>query len=144
MMDNQYSVRGIRKTKDFDRINLTATIYLGHRQVGSIKDCRDSGRPIFTFELGNDRIVFEAFVNNWWGRVNQYAFYDPTTLELAHSNPHFTPLMHSKMRYWVASIVDLRRAPTSMVEKFPPRSNRFAAGRVAGASFNKAGQGGKT
>lgn len=119
-MDKQYRVRGIRKTKDFDRINLTAIIYLGNRQVGSMKDCRDSGRPIFTFDLGADRIVFEAFINSWLGRVNHNAFYGPTTLELAHSNPHFIPLMQTKMRYWVASIVDPRRAPASMVEEFPP------------------------
>lgn len=118
-MEKQYSIKCVRKTKDFDRINLTAAIYLGNRQIGTITDCRDTGKPIFIIELSTDRIVFEAFVNNWWSQVNHYAFYDPSTLELAHNNPNFAPLMSCKMRYWVSTIVD-RRNYAPMMEKFPP------------------------
>jgi hypothetical protein len=109
-MKKAYSLKGVRKTRAFEGICISASIFFGERQVGTIRDCPDSGKAIFEFPLMTDRIVFEAFIADWWANeADHMSLYDVEVLSLIQQNPSYAPSMQARMRYWVKSIVENRR-----------------------------------
>lgn len=104
-MEKSYKVRGLRRLRTCWGERIVATIHLDKRQIGTLKDCPDSGKSIFDFPLQTDKIVFESFINQWWSGIKPFDLYEQNACELAAQLPAYSPPIAEKMRYWVKSVI---------------------------------------
>ncbi len=105
-MEKVYTLRNVRTFPGLDGIGVSATIYLGHRRVGTVRDHSDDSTVRFEFDLFTDRIVFEQYVENWWAAAGKDVVYDSVTAEFVYHNPAFVPSLQAKMKYWMKSFVN--------------------------------------
>lgn len=105
-MEKVYTLRNVRTFPGLDGIGVSATIYLDHRRVGTMRDHSDEGTVRFEFDLFTDRIVFEQYIENWWATADKDVVFDSVTAEFTHNNPAFVPSLQAKMKYWMKSIIN--------------------------------------
>jgi hypothetical protein len=104
-MEKNYSLKSIRTAPSTDFLSVTASIFLGARRVGTLSTCPDTEVMEFDFALPTDRIVFESFISDWWGREDRSEHFDPPELAMQARYPDCQPALEIKMRCWVRSIV---------------------------------------
>jgi hypothetical protein len=105
-MEKVYTLRNVRTLPGLDGMGVSATIYLDHRRVGTVRDHSDDGMVRFEFDLFTDRIVFEQYVENWWAAAGKDVAFDAVSAEFAHHNPAFVPSLQAKMKYWMKSVIN--------------------------------------
>ena len=122
-MEKHYRLKTVQKSHTCDFLNVSANVFLGERRIGSLHTCPDTEAMEFEFPLLTDRIVFEAFIAEWWGRADRSAFYDLPTLAMLAQNPSLQIALATKMQCWVKSIV----SPTTPAPVARSRPARAAA-----------------
>jgi hypothetical protein len=105
-MEKQYHLRSIKHNRTSDYLSVSASLYLEHRRIGSLKTCPDTEAFIIDFELPTDRIVFENFLVDWWSRNDRTAHFGLIEKTIKSATPSYGPPMTVKLRCWIKSLVE--------------------------------------
>ena len=105
-MEKQYHLRSIKHNRTSDYLSVSASLYLEHRRIGSLRTCPDTEAFLIDFELPTDRIVFEIFLVDWWGRHDRTAHFGLIEKTIKSATPSYDPPMTVKLRCWIKSLVE--------------------------------------